>query len=104
MLKSISVICSAQPLAHRDDSFFPRRIWGTLLASELTEDSSTEKVIGSLIFHEAGSTEEVRKIVQGDKHRSETRTSIPQVIPTHLVKQEKVVIQPHVLTVHWLST
>lgn len=39
---------------------------GPLLAKELTDEKGRTKMIGSLMFFEAGSIEEVRKTVEAD--------------------------------------
>jgi uncharacterized protein YciI len=50
----------------RDDHYFHTEFGGPLLAPELTDESGRKKMIGSLVFYEAESIEEVRKMVESD--------------------------------------
>ena len=53
-------------IANHDSPFFCTEYGGPLLAPDLTVEKDKEKMFGSLIFFEAESIEEVRKIVESD--------------------------------------
>ena len=55
-----------QSCPHDDSHFFCPEFGGALLAPELTDESGRKKMTGSLMFYEAESIEEVRKIIESD--------------------------------------
>jgi len=66
---------------------------GALLAPELTDECGRKKMTGSLMFYEAESIEEVRKIVKSDIYYT-----------SGVWNRENVVIAPFVTAMHWPST
>ena len=57
---------STDPFDHDSLYHFRAEFGGPLLAPELTDENGRKKMVGSLLFFEAESIEEVRKIVESD--------------------------------------
>jgi len=66
---------------------------GALLAPELTDESGRKKMTGSLMFYEAESMEEVRKMVESDIYYT-----------SGVWNKEKVIISPFVAAMCWPSS
>jgi hypothetical protein len=56
---------------------------GVLLAPELTDESGRKKMTGSLLFYEAESLEEVRKIVEADTYYTSGVVRLPLFTHRH---------------------
>ena len=84
---------------------------GALLAPELTDESGRKKMAGSLLFYEAESIEDVRKIVEADIYYTSgvVRPTLSSSQPNQCYSltqwnRENVVIAPFVPAMHWPST
>ncbi|KAI9445957.1 hypothetical protein H4582DRAFT_1805058 [Lactarius indigo] len=65
---------------------------GAFLAPELTDERGRKKMMGSILFYEAESIEEVRKVVESDPYYK-----------GGVWDKEKLVILPFVPAMHWPS-
>ncbi|KAN0128009.1 hypothetical protein V8E53_014186 [Lactarius tabidus] len=65
---------------------------GAFLAPELTDEKGRKKMLGSVMFFEAESMEEVRKVVEADPY-----------FTGGVWDKEKLIILPFVPAMHWPS-
>jgi len=63
------------------------------ITPELTDESGRKKMIGSLVFYEAESMEEARKMVESDIYYT-----------SGVWNKEKVIISPFVPSMRWPSS
>jgi uncharacterized protein YciI len=73
--------------------FYHAEFGGAFLAPELTDESGRKKMMGSVMFFEAESMEEVRKVVEADPY-----------FTGDVWDREKLIILPFVPAMHWPST
>lgn len=74
---------TVQSCPHVNSHFFYPEFGGALLAPELTDESGRKKMIGSLMFYEAESIEEVRKIVDSDTYYTSGVVRLSLFFPAH---------------------
>lgn len=66
---------------------------GAFLTPEFTDERGRKKMVGSVLFYEAESIEEVHKVVESDPYYTDG-----------VWDKEKLVILPFVPAMHWPST
>ena len=75
-------VCASRYSTHpsdHDSLFFRAGFGGPLLAPELTDENGRKKMVGSVMFVEVESIQEVRKIVESDLYYTKgvVRTAFP---------------------------